>query len=344
MVNPPTERQLAVLKFWNNFRIENGYQPSLQEICSHFSFRAKGAASGHLKALERKGIIERTPKKKQGNKINRVREKTFRGKFMKRILLTIILLSISLTAQTDFFTLKSFRTRTFLQSEINSFERAHEFMFSLRPVLTSGKLFVMSGGELHIGTTGRYDLTSRSFSTAGLHLGIAAAYEVSKHYKFGVFIRREMQFAMDLPPGPENRVIESIVEDWKKRYPNSRMLYYNHYGFIVFAEDENGKLEIALHSPFKIPVLHTVPQNTPVAWLFIAAEVLLPHHFSLKLDWTFHALRPYREWPDVEFGTGGITGRVQVKQGYTIESGWKQETGPTGFNRSSAFFFGMRAD
>jgi repressor LexA len=75
MVNPPTDRQLAVLKFWNDFRIENGYQPSLQEICSHFSFRAKGAASGHLKALERKGIIERTPKKNRAIKLTELGKK-----------------------------------------------------------------------------------------------------------------------------------------------------------------------------------------------------------------------------------------------------------------------------
>jgi repressor LexA len=54
-----TVRQKEVLDFIRT-KIENrGFPPSIREICDAFDFKSPNAVTGHLKALERKGFINR---------------------------------------------------------------------------------------------------------------------------------------------------------------------------------------------------------------------------------------------------------------------------------------------
>lgn len=58
-----TARQKEVLDFIRRQLQENGYPPSSREIQARFGFQSQTAAMNHLRALERKGAIERTPGK-----------------------------------------------------------------------------------------------------------------------------------------------------------------------------------------------------------------------------------------------------------------------------------------
>ncbi len=60
MYSKPTKRQQSVFDFLKNFLGENGYPPSLREICVHFGIRSPKNAKKHLEALERKGLIKRS--------------------------------------------------------------------------------------------------------------------------------------------------------------------------------------------------------------------------------------------------------------------------------------------
>lgn len=66
-----TERQEDILSFVSNFASEHGYPPTVREIGEHFGFLWP-AARGHLKALERKGVIKIKPSKSRGIEITRL--------------------------------------------------------------------------------------------------------------------------------------------------------------------------------------------------------------------------------------------------------------------------------
>lgn len=55
-----TSRQGEILGFLRDFIVENGYPPSLREICGRFSIKGPQNAGKHLRALERKGYIRRS--------------------------------------------------------------------------------------------------------------------------------------------------------------------------------------------------------------------------------------------------------------------------------------------
>ena len=55
-----TEKQRSVLDFLSAFLIENGYPPSLREICAQFNIKGPKNARKHLTALEKKGFIKRS--------------------------------------------------------------------------------------------------------------------------------------------------------------------------------------------------------------------------------------------------------------------------------------------
>ena len=57
-----TEKQHDVLDFILWHIRENGWQPTIREICAEFQWAGTQAAFDHLRALERKGYIERTGK------------------------------------------------------------------------------------------------------------------------------------------------------------------------------------------------------------------------------------------------------------------------------------------
>ena len=54
-----TERQSQLLQYLRDYQHENGVMPSTREIQRHFGFASQTAAMSHLRALEKKGIIQR---------------------------------------------------------------------------------------------------------------------------------------------------------------------------------------------------------------------------------------------------------------------------------------------
>jgi repressor LexA len=56
-----TARQQDILKMIRSFIEKNGFPPTIYEICAHFRFKPPSCLD-HLKALERKGYLERSSK------------------------------------------------------------------------------------------------------------------------------------------------------------------------------------------------------------------------------------------------------------------------------------------
>ena len=54
-----TSRQQEILEFIEHHEWRNGFWPSIREIQERFDFRSTNAVMGHLRALERKGVLER---------------------------------------------------------------------------------------------------------------------------------------------------------------------------------------------------------------------------------------------------------------------------------------------
>lgn len=54
----PTELQQDVLNFCHKSQAENGYFPTLKEICTAFGWSQNGAATYHLNRLVQKGKLE----------------------------------------------------------------------------------------------------------------------------------------------------------------------------------------------------------------------------------------------------------------------------------------------
>src|SRR5207237_9641155 len=59
MSEPLTERQEKILSFIKKSIIDQGYPPTIREIGEHFGIRSTNGVNDHLKALERKGYLER---------------------------------------------------------------------------------------------------------------------------------------------------------------------------------------------------------------------------------------------------------------------------------------------
>ena len=56
-----TAKQRNILDFVKEFIENEGYPPSLRDICAFFSIKAPKNARKHLIALEKKGFIKRSP-------------------------------------------------------------------------------------------------------------------------------------------------------------------------------------------------------------------------------------------------------------------------------------------
>jgi repressor LexA len=54
-----TDRQRQLLDFLRQHQRENGVMPSTREIQRHFGFASQTAAMSHLRALQKKGVIQR---------------------------------------------------------------------------------------------------------------------------------------------------------------------------------------------------------------------------------------------------------------------------------------------
>ncbi|WP_164102676.1 transcriptional repressor LexA [Candidatus Laterigemmans baculatus] len=58
-----TDRQQAVYDLIRELIVRRGYGPTVREIGEHFGIRSPNGVMCHLKALERKGLIRRSPNK-----------------------------------------------------------------------------------------------------------------------------------------------------------------------------------------------------------------------------------------------------------------------------------------
>jgi repressor LexA len=56
-----TPRQKEILEFVRHHHASEGFWPSIRDVQRHFQFKSTNAVIGHLRALERKGAIERAP-------------------------------------------------------------------------------------------------------------------------------------------------------------------------------------------------------------------------------------------------------------------------------------------
>ncbi|MFW5874413.1 MAG: transcriptional repressor LexA [Verrucomicrobiota bacterium] len=66
-----TKRQEEILTFIGHYEWRNGYWPSIREIQEKFGFKSTNAVMGHLRALEKKGAIERIPGQARTFRIHR---------------------------------------------------------------------------------------------------------------------------------------------------------------------------------------------------------------------------------------------------------------------------------
>jgi repressor LexA len=66
-----TLRQEEILKFISQYEWRNGYWPSIREIQEQFQFKSTNAVMGHLRALEKKGAIQRIAGQARTFRINR---------------------------------------------------------------------------------------------------------------------------------------------------------------------------------------------------------------------------------------------------------------------------------
>lgn len=66
------EKQKEVYDFLLEFTRTNGYPPSVREICTAVSLRSTSTVHGHLKRLEKKGLIYRDPTKPRAIVINEI--------------------------------------------------------------------------------------------------------------------------------------------------------------------------------------------------------------------------------------------------------------------------------
>jgi repressor LexA len=66
-----TTRQHEILSFIENYEWRKRYWPSIREIQEKFGFKSTNAVMGHLRALEKKGRIERIPGQARTFRIHR---------------------------------------------------------------------------------------------------------------------------------------------------------------------------------------------------------------------------------------------------------------------------------
>lgn len=64
--NTPTPKQQEILDFIEDFIRDNGYPPSIREICAAVNLRSSSTVYTHLEALKRKGYIERDETRTRG--------------------------------------------------------------------------------------------------------------------------------------------------------------------------------------------------------------------------------------------------------------------------------------
>ena len=69
MSEPLTERQTEILRLIRELTEVSGFPPTRAEIAERMGFRSVNAAEQHLRALERKGVLDITPGSSRGIKL-----------------------------------------------------------------------------------------------------------------------------------------------------------------------------------------------------------------------------------------------------------------------------------
>jgi repressor LexA len=70
-IKPLTPRQVEILRMIETHVEESGFPPTRAEICNAMGFSSPNAAETHLRALERKGVIEMTSGASRGIRLTR---------------------------------------------------------------------------------------------------------------------------------------------------------------------------------------------------------------------------------------------------------------------------------
>ena len=63
MSEKPSGRQLTILEFLRQFIADNGYAPTVRETCTGIGLSSPSSVKYHFDALEKKGLIERDPRR-----------------------------------------------------------------------------------------------------------------------------------------------------------------------------------------------------------------------------------------------------------------------------------------
>lgn len=245
----------------------------------------------------------------------------------------LIFLTLPILAQIE--TPLSVQVRTAITR--SNFETVYAPYVSLRPNLRMGKWFFEIGGDFE-GHITRPDIRTKSITHFRTHIGFIAGRSIYKKLGAGFAARRVMFFMLDIPLSEENAAIKIPWERYKSNNPGRRALYYNQPVVALFFRGGVLKLEAFSHLPVKIPVLHVVPKDTPVALIFLLAEIRFKG-LSIRGDWEVHSSDPYRDRPDFGNGTGGI----QVRHRWAL-LGIRHILDPTGLERSLFGYVGGRID
>ena len=63
MMSELKDKQLLIYEFLKDFTSQKGYPPTVREICKAVGLRSTSSVHGHLKQLEKEGLIKRDPTK-----------------------------------------------------------------------------------------------------------------------------------------------------------------------------------------------------------------------------------------------------------------------------------------
>ena len=64
-----TKKQESILHFIKNCQQDDGETPSMREIAEHFGYKSVNAVQDHIKALRRKGVLQKVPGQARSLKI-----------------------------------------------------------------------------------------------------------------------------------------------------------------------------------------------------------------------------------------------------------------------------------
>ncbi len=71
-----TERQQSVYDMIRSLIVDRGYGPTVREIGDHFGIKSPNGVMCHLRALERKGLIRRSPNKSRAIELTQPADRT----------------------------------------------------------------------------------------------------------------------------------------------------------------------------------------------------------------------------------------------------------------------------